>query len=58
MVKLHEKGGCYLLGESRPGLSKEQVEELVPGIIIPEGAAIDEGGWWKAKQIETTDQCV
>lgn len=35
-VKLHEKGGCYLAGKARPGMSKAKVLELLPEIVIGE----------------------
>ena len=35
--KLHEKGGCRIGGECRPGLSKAQAMEIIPELVINEG---------------------
>ena len=58
MIRLHEKGGCYLQGESKPGLSKEQVLTIMPDLIIPESENINEKGWYHHQQIEDITKCI
>ena len=57
-IKSPEKGGCYIGNETRPGITREQALEMIPDMIIGEGEAIDDEGWYKHKEIESTDQCL
>lgn len=58
MVKLHEKGGCQIKGQCKPGLNREQALQYVPDLQITDDQAIDEVGWWKNETVETTEQCI
>ncbi len=41
-----------------PGLSKQQVQDLIPEIVIADSEPIDDSGWCKFDSVETTEQCV
>lgn len=58
-VSAHEKGGCYLDGKGYPGMSKEEVLQLVPGIIVDDknSLLINENGWWKNELKENNEEC-
>ncbi|TNV73685.1 hypothetical protein FGO68_gene6310 [Halteria grandinella] len=56
--KMHEKGGCYMAGQPKPGMSKQKTLEIMPDLVIDEKETIDDEGWWKAEKVETTLQCI
>lgn len=60
MVSLFEKGGCQMRGQCYPGLSIQQARQIVPELEIDEKneILIDENGWYKKPQIETTEECI
>ena len=58
MIRLHEKGGCYLNGEPRPGLTREQALKIMPDLIIPESEVINEKGWYLSAEIEDINKCI
>ena len=58
MVRLHEKGGCYIGSEARPGMSREAAQKLLPDMIIPETEPINEKGWYHEPHVEDINKCI
>ena len=59
MVQIHEEAAVYggKLGWNIAGLSKNEVIEIIPELIITEEQSklIDETGWNRFEEVETTD---
>ena len=62
MVQIYEEAGVYVYkdGTFQPGLTKSQVMQTTPGIVINEEQSklIDETGWFKLDYHEKTDHVI
>ena len=56
MVKAHECKGVYMQGKNYPGLSREEVLEIVPELVIDGDQPINDKGWYLQEHLETHEE--
>jgi hypothetical protein len=52
--EIHEYGGMCRDGEVEKGLNNENIKNIIPNIIFPEGIDISQG-WWKSDILESEE---